>query len=109
MPDMKKNTSGDYCKIKVSSPEDNNFPAQFIRTFQAFFKPQTMMEVSVATGIYRANICRYVRTMREAGTVAVIGWRLCKVTRHRAGVYTTNAELFPEQSQLSLFEKGGGT
>lgn len=91
----------------ISNSEDKNFTAQFQRTFTAFLKqPSTMMEVSAITGIYRANLCRYVATMRKAGTVALVGWRLCKVTKHRAGVYTTNPELFPHQ-QLSLFEKGG--
>lgn len=83
--------------------KDTTFQAQFSRTFQAFFQPQTMKELSISTGIDRANICRYVRVMRKAGTIAIVKKKYCSITKHLAGVYTTNPALMPPK-QPSLFE-----
>jgi hypothetical protein len=89
--------------------KDKHFRNQYKRAFAGFFKhPQTMMELSVATGIDRANLCRYVRQMRNAGTVAVFTRTYCSITKHRANKYTTNPDLFPKQIQLSLFDAVGG-
>lgn len=87
--------------------KDKHFQAQFSRTFKGFFQPQTMKELSVRTGIDRANICRYVRTMRKAGTIAVVKKRYCNITKHLAGVYTTNPALMPPK-QPTLFDGIGG-
>ena len=68
--------------------EDNHFQTQFKKAFDGFFKePQTMKELSISTGIDRANVCRYCREMRKTGTIK----------------YTTNPEQFPTLSQLKLF------
>ena len=42
--------------------KDSNYLAQTQRVNKAFFfeKPKTMLQVSFETGIFRANICRYV-------------------------------------------------
>jgi len=77
---------------------------QFRETFEGFFKqPQTMKELSVTIGIDRANICRYCRTMRKAGTIAVLKKTYCSITKHLANKYTTNPELFPIDSQIKMF------
>ena len=56
----------------TSQSKDNQIQTQFKKTFEEFFKqPQSMKELSVSTGIDRANICRYCRLMRKAGTIAV--------------------------------------
>lgn len=89
--------------------KDSHFKNQFKRAFESFYKhPQTMMELSVKTGIDRANLCRYCRTMRIAGTIAVINKAYCSVTKHLANKYTTNPELFPKRNQLSLFDAKEG-
>lgn len=81
-----------------------HFHTQFEETFEGFFKqPQTMKELSIAIGIDRANICRYCRTMRKNGTIAIFNKTYCSVTKHLANRYTTNPDLFPEPSQLKLF------
>ena len=65
--------------------KDNHFETQMKRVFEAFKrKPSTMLMVSFETGILRAK-------------------GLCKVSKHRAGFYTANPELFPTSKQLNLF------
>lgn len=84
--------------------KDKHFQTQFKVTFEGFFKkPQTMKELSVSTGIDRANICRYCRTMRKAGTLAVYKKVYCSITKHLANSYTANPEMFPINSQLKMF------
>ncbi len=84
--------------------KDNHFKNQFKQTFEGFFsKPQTMKELSVQTGIDRANICRYCRTMRKAESIAVVSKRRCSITKHLANKYTTNPAMFPISSQLKMF------
>jgi len=78
---------------------------QFNKVFRAFYEfPKTMKEVDKETFIMRENICRYVRTLREQNRIALVGYRRCKVTRHRkVGIYTTNPDLFPTSNQLKMF------
>jgi hypothetical protein len=77
---------------------------QYRRTFDGFFKqPQTMKELSVSTGIDRANICRYCRTMRKAQNISVVIKTFCSITKHKANKYTTNPALFPISSQIKMF------
>ncbi len=76
--------------------KDNHFEAQMKRVFAAFKrKPSTMLMVSIETGILRANICRYVAKWQKQGSIHQLKQGLCKVSKHRAGFYTTNPELFP--------------
>lgn len=84
--------------------KDKHFIDQFQSIYDGFFKePQTMKELSVKTGIDRANICWYCRTMRKCQQIAVVKKVKCSITRHLANTYTTNQNLFPNQSQLKLF------
>lgn len=69
-------------------------------------EPQTMLQVSVKTGILRANICRYIRTLRKRKKVAVTKISKCPITKHKAQFFTTNKALFPSMSQTDLFEGG---
>ena len=102
-----KVTSNAVKSLEDSTRKTNHFQAQYKRTFSAFLRPQTMKELSVSTGIDRANICRYVRTMRIAGEIAVIKKRYCSITNHLAGVYTTDPALMPPK-QPTLFDGIGG-
>ena len=88
----------------TSLSKDNKFQTQFKQSFDGLFKqPQTMKELSISTGIDRANICRYCREMRKAGTLAVFKKAYCGITKHLANKYTTNNKMFPIDSQLKLF------
>jgi len=73
--------------------------------FNTFFQsPATKLQVSKQTGIERANICRYVSYFRKRGNIAVVKKSYCLITKHLAGYYTTNPDLFPRlPKQLNLF------
>lgn len=76
--------------------KDKHFEAQMKRVFAAFKRrPSTMLMVSIETGILRANICRYVAEWQKQGRIHLLKQGLCKVSKHRAGYYTTDPELFP--------------
>ena len=84
--------------------QDKHFEAQMEKVFKAFKKePQTMLMVSVQTGILRANICRYVSTWEKQGRIAEVKNDPCKISKFPAGYYTTDPALFPESNQTKLF------
>lgn len=96
-------------RLSLKPPKDNYFGKQFQATKEAFFQfPATMRMIEVQTGILRPNICRYVRTMSNSGIIQVVRIGLCPETRHRAGFYSTNPDLFIPSPQLQLtFNEGG--
>jgi hypothetical protein len=76
--------------------KDKHFEAQMQKVFAAFYKqPKTMLMVSIETGILRANICRYVAQWKKDNRIRIVRKGICPITKHRAGFYTTNPELFP--------------
>lgn len=76
--------------------KDNHFQAQIKRVFAAFYRqPKTMLMVSIETGILRANICRYVAEWEKQNCIRIVRKGICPISKHRAGFYTTNPELFP--------------
>lgn len=68
-----------------------------------FRQPATATQVATALNIYRPNLCRRKRALEKAGQLKVIKKIICPVTKHTAGLLTTNPALFPIQSQLNLF------
>jgi len=86
--------------------KDTHFVTQYKTVFQSFKeRPKTMLEVSIETGILRANICRYIRTMRKSEQMQVIRKGFFPITKHIAGFITTDKNLFqkPKVQQLKLF------
>lgn len=76
--------------------KDKHFQAQMQRVFVAFYKqPKTMLMVSIETDILRANICRYVAKWEKQNCIRIVRKSICPISKHRAGFYTTNPELFP--------------
>ena len=76
--------------------QDNAFRGQMQRVFLALYKaPKTMLMVSQETGILRANICRYIATWKRRNCIRIYKKGICPITKHGAGFYTTNPELFP--------------
>ena len=55
----------------------------------------TASMVSIETGILRANICRYVAEWEKENLICIVRKGICPISKHRAGFYTTNPELFP--------------
>jgi DNA-binding transcriptional regulator LsrR (DeoR family) len=88
----------------LKQDKSSNKNSQFAQTFEGFFnQPLTMMELSVITGIDRANICRYCAVLRAAGSIAIYKKGYCSITKHLANQYTTNPQLFPIDLQGKLF------
>ena len=76
--------------------KSRHFQAQIKKVFAALYKqPKTMLMVSVETGILRANICRYVAELKKKNCIRIVRIGICPISKHRAGFYTTNPELFP--------------
>jgi len=81
--------------------KDKQFGAQMKRVFAAFKRnPSTMLMVSIETGILRANICRYVAKWQKSNSIHLLKQGLCKVSKHRAGYYTTDTNLFTQPLEL---------
>ena len=100
---MQNNNNQSFLSLKHQC-EDSNFEGQLQRTIKGFMNsPCTMKELSVVTGIDRANLCRYVRHLRLKGEIVVYKKVYCSITRHRANAHTTNPKLFPKTIQLTLF------
>jgi len=75
--------------------KSKHFLSQMQRIFAAFYKqPKTMLMVAVETGILRANICRYVAELQKQNRISIVRKGGCPISKHRAGFYTTNPELF---------------
>lgn len=75
--------------------QDRKFQAQMSKLFAAFLtQPKTMLMVSVETGVLRANICRYIAHWEKYSRIQVVKKAICPLTKHRAGFYSTNPELF---------------
>jgi hypothetical protein len=76
--------------------KDKHFQAQMKIVFASFYKqPKTMLMVSIETGILRANICRYVAEWERQNRIKKAWKGICPISKHHAGFYTTNPELFP--------------
>jgi len=81
--------------------KDKHFEVQMKRVFAAFKrKPSTMLMVSIETGILRANICRYVAKWQKSNSIHLLKQGLCKISKHRAGYYTTDTNLFTQPLKL---------
>jgi len=82
--------------------KDKDFEAQMKQVFEAFKrKPSTMLMVSIETGILRANICRYVAILEKKGSIQLLRQGLCEISKHCAGYYSTDTNLFTQP--LNLF------
>jgi hypothetical protein len=67
--------------------DGKKFGQQEREAFAAFHKPKTMLEVSVETGILRANICRYMSRWKKQDKIILDHFGLCPISKYRAGFY----------------------
>lgn len=75
------------------------YHSQLKKVFKELKKePKTMLEVSVRTGVLRANICRYIRTLKKRKQVAVTKVDKCRISKHKAQYFTTDKDLFPVEN-----------
>lgn len=96
MENKKSPTGQGQAEAQVTGQDkDSKFRRQLQIVANEFERlPGTMLEVSFRTGILRANICWYVATMRKQDRIFLIGKGLCSITKHRAGFYTTDLQLY---------------
>lgn len=91
-----KKGSNKAAPLSESHDKDKEFRAQYLTVYKAFKEyPKTMLDVSLETGILRANICRYVADMEDKGIIKLLYKSDDKHTKFMAGYYTTNNALFP--------------
>jgi hypothetical protein len=106
MKDKRKSPAARQRLLK-SGGKDTSFIPQYQTVYQSFKeRPKTMLEVSIETGILRANICRYAAKMEENGQIQEIRKGYCPYTHFKAGFYSTDESLFttkPDVVQSSLF------
>jgi hypothetical protein len=103
-----KDTSTNSPKVSLHKEQGKStvFQVQMKMVFASFQKqPKTMLAVSVETGILRANICRYVAEWKKEKRIKLVKFGFCPISKHRAGFYTTNQELFP--LIVELFKRAG--
>lgn len=87
--------------------KDSDFGSQYQIVYQSFKEcPKTMLDVSLETGILRANICRYVADMENKGVIQLLYKSEDEHTKFTAGYYTTDKTLFRQEDnqQLNLRE-----
>lgn len=100
---------GSHKAAPLSELHDKNseFQAQYQIVYQSFKEcPKTMLDVSLETGILRANICRYVADMENKGVIQLLYKSEDEHTKFIAGYYTTDKTLFRQEDnqQLNLWE-----
>jgi hypothetical protein len=66
-------------------------------------RPQTMLMVGKRINVERANICRYISELSKSKRIALVKKSVCEITRHPAGYYTSDPQLFPKDNQMSIF------
>ena len=93
-----ENSTSNIREIKLTA-------AQLRAVYDAFkIKPSTMLMVSHLTGIERANICRYVDTLKKHERIQCLKYAYCEISKYKAGYYSTDEALFkPILKQLTLF------
>lgn len=65
----------------------NDFIKQEKKVLAAFNAPKTMLQVSFETGVFRANICRFISHWQRDGRIVLTHFGLCPITKHKAGFY----------------------
>ena len=95
MEERKKATGAAH--LNRNYDKDTNILHQGQIVYRSFLKkPKTMLSVAMETGIFRANICRYVAEMEEKGLIQMIYRAKDPITQCVAGYYTTNKAYFNE-------------
>lgn len=86
--------------------KDTKLSTQKQVVYQSFKeRPKTMLDVSLETGILRANVCRYVAMLEEERRIQLLYKVEDEHTGAKAGYYTTDKALFRKEDsqQLTLF------
>lgn len=110
------NVSDDFSKVitykiaetvKQDSLTEEKRQSQMQRVIDCFAeRPRTMLDVALTTGIFRANICRYVSKLRKADRIQIHHYGIDAISKAEAGFLTTNPALFKPSvfNQPNLFD-----
>ena len=104
---MKEKKKAAEAAPSTDTNKNSDLRSQYKIVYQSFKEqPKTMLDVSLETGILRANICRYVADMENKGIIQLLYKTDDKHTNFTAGYYTTDKSLFREKDdkQLKLWE-----
>ena len=78
--------------------KSTNYQTQKERLKRAFSKhPKTMLQVARKTGIERAYICYRLAELQEKNQVIFVGYGICPISKHRAGLYLTRGKNFTHE------------
>ena len=105
MEEMKK--AAEAAPKYFNCNKSSDYFSQYKIVYQSFReRPKTMLDVSLQTGILRANICRYVADMENKGIIRLLYKTDDEHTKFTAGYYTTDKSLFQgkDDKQLKLWE-----
>lgn len=81
-------------RVKANTLSSKRQQSQLERVVDCFAeRPRTMLDVALTTGIFRANICRYVAKLRRAGRIQIHHYGIDAITKCPAGFLTTNPAL----------------
>lgn len=73
---------------------NRRFRKQRKKVIIAFSKePKTMLQVSIETGVLRANICRFIAQWQLEDAITLIRMGICPISKHKAGFYSTNKDI----------------
>lgn len=87
-------TSKTAKRVKANTLSSKRQQSQLERVVDCFAeRPRTMLDVALTTGIFRANICRYVAKLRRAGRIQIHHYGIDAITKCPAGFLTTNPAL----------------
>jgi len=103
-PQNRNNNQQEFLVHFKESLNTHKHKAQLKRVYNAFKVPGSMLEIACRTGIERANICWYVRSLRKRNRIQLIEKGYCSITKQLVGIYSTDEALFcSDDSQLKLF------
>lgn len=80
--------------------------SQKIRVYESLKEaPKTRLQVALELNILRGNVCYFIRDFRKVEGVAVFKKGRDPITGHKSEYLTTDTALFPEKSQMELFNE----
>ncbi len=101
--DTRKKVASSTTNLHQDRCKDMDFRTQYQIVYQSFKEcPKTMLDVSLETGILRANICRYVADMENKGVIQLLYKSEDEHTKFTAGYYTTDKTLFRQEDNQQL-------
>lgn len=73
--------------MQTGITNEAKFERQMVKVSKAFNRPKTMLEVSIETGILRANITRYVAHWQKTNQITLAYKGYCPKSKCPAGFY----------------------